>query len=485
MDLQKVLHEVGEVLQAPGAGQEDLANCETALERVLEQERENVGVWFMIATTYMRQRRWSLAERWLSMVIKSEPHMVEALNNYAFTLEHLGEHEIARRFFKRAHKLRPDDPALINNLATGYINNGTPEKALAAADKAIALQPDFNDAHWNRGLALLEMGQWREGWDEHAWGLKLDAVSSQQRKVRHYIEKDQHPWWDGTPNQRVVVYSEQGVGDEILAASMLSDASRDVDIIFESQPRLVNIMRHSFPGIPVYGTRKHKWKDLKFPNWSKIDAKCAIFELGKVYRNEDSAFPREAYLKAFPELVAEFDARLKDVERPRIGIAWQGGSPTTRIDLRTIPLMQWLPILRNVDAEFISLQYDHAGHPGFWQTVVDDFNKDMSVNVRHWGDDVNDLDMCYGGLIHSLDLVISVNTSLVHACGAFGVNCWTLTPSKPAWRYGVKGEHMAWYGDWVRQIRQKGSDWGPVMQRVERELQEWVEDADNRRVRAA
>ena len=96
MDLQKVLHEVGEVLQAPGAGQEDLANCETALERVLEQE--HVGVWFMIATTYMRQRRWSLAERWLSMVIKSEPHMVEALNNYAFTLEHLGEHEIARRF---------------------------------------------------------------------------------------------------------------------------------------------------------------------------------------------------------------------------------------------------------------------------------------------------------------------------------------------------------------------------------------------------
>ena len=70
-------------------------------------------------------------------------------------------------------------------------------------------------------------------------------------------------------------------------------------------------------------------------------------------------------------------------------------------------------------------------------------------------------------LVSSLDLVITACQSVLHLCGALGVPCWVLTPSKPDWRLGLERDHMAWYGDWVRLYRQKeGEDWGPVIERV-------------------
>ena len=130
--------------------------------------------------------------------------------------------------------------------------------------------------------------------------------------------------------------------------------------------------------------------------------------------------------------------------------------------------------IRAVDAEWVSLQYDPADKPGWNEPIVKQFNADTGLNIHHWPDVINNLDEDYGGLIHALDLIISVNTSLVHACGAYGVTCWTLTPSKPAWRYGLTGREMPWYGPWVQQMRQTGDDWGPVLKYLETAIPDYL-----------
>ena len=101
-----------------------------------------------------------------------------------------------------------------------------------------------------------------------------------------------------------------------------------------------------------------------------------------------------------------------------------------------------------------------------WEPIIQQFNADKGVNIHHSTLWANDLDLCYGALIHELDYIITVNTSLVHACGAMGVRCLSLTPRTPAWRYGLEGTTMPWYGDHVQLERQKGREWEQVIKEI-------------------
>ena len=453
-------------------------------EVVLSIDRHNPGIIFLIASSYLRQSRWAYAEHWfrraLAEITEETPPKAQAPMhcNLGYCLQQEGRNEEAAACFQKAVDLDPVQSEYLNNLATLFVNNGTPEEAVRRCALALDVDPDNEDAKWNQGLAYLELGQWDKGWAGYKSGLVADVQSSQKRKQRTYPQFPELPYWDGTRGQKVVLYGEQGVGDEILAVSMLEDAAKENDLIYEAHPRLVNIMRHNFGNqFPIYGSRKIPQDEVQWPNWEKPDAKLAILGLGEHYRRKDEDFPGKVYLKPFDSLVDKYKEKMRKMgSRPKIGISWKGGSVLTRHDLRSIPIGLMQDMFKTIDADWISLQYDNADRPGWNTPIVEGFEKDMGVCLNHDTAVINDLDECYGGLIHALDLVISVNTSLVHACGAFGVPCWVLTPKRPAWRYNIEGERMIWYGGHVRQIRQTEDSWEPVIKEVTTQLQGWLEE---------
>lgn len=451
-------------------------------EFLLQHDRDNHGLVFLLGVCFMRQKRWRLAEiffqRALDMAKRKGVDFAEAHNNMGFVLTAENYNKEALEHFDRAIDLKDDEPAFYNNKATLYVNAGQPNTCLEWTNKALALKPDDPDALWNRGLANLELGNWADGWSGYRAGLQITKWSTGRRKRRQYHEGGT-PLWDGTPGKTVVIYGEQGVGDEILAASMIPDMEKVANVIYETHPRLVDIMRYSFgERFPIYGTRKET--DVLWPPFHHIDAQLPIMQLGEYFRRRDADFPRTPYLKPYPGFVESYRSRLASLgPKPKIGISWKGGGITTRHDLRSLPLDRWLPIFASIDADWFSLQYDPAERPGLNAPIVEQFHNDHGVELHHWPDVLNDLDECYGGFLHALDLVISVNTSIVHACGAYGIPCWTLTPSRCAWRYNVPGavsvgdERMIWYGDHVRQYRQKGVNWDAVIQRVADDLRAW------------
>lgn len=430
-------------------------------------DRRNDGMIFAMAVAFMRQGRQALAEVLFTYVLTINPKFIEASNNLGFICSAEGRRDEALSHFKRCLDQDPERPEFLNNMATHFVNNGTPDQCIEYANKCLELKPDMYDAQWNRALAYLEKGDWNKGWPGYAASLHDSATSSQKRKLRHYSKEQDVPYWDGTPGKRVVVYGEQGVGDEILAYSMLGELADQCDIILESHPRLVEISRHSFgEKFPIFGTRKVPWDQLTFPNWYEIDAKLPILGLGKFFRQKDEDFPRVPYLKPFEKFRASCRELLDNLHNglPNIGVSWKGGSGITRFDLRSIPLESFLPALEKAfgRANWISLQYDPADRPGHNRPIIDSFNNAHLITdtLHHWPDVINDLDWCYGGMIHELDYVITVNTSLAHACGAYGVQCSVLTPARPAWRYNVPGHvsvpdnKMIWYGDHMTQHRQ-------------------------------
>lgn len=392
----------------------------------------------------------------------------EILNAIGTCYKHENKITEARDCFERAQALVPINPDIQNNIGTLFINEGKPEKALEHMNSALVIQPDHAQAHWNKSLALLEMGDYKQGWVEYDYGFAASV-----RIERNFTTKPL-PAWDGTPGKNVVVYGEQGIGDEIMFASMLPDLLRDCkSVVFECHKKLHTLFANSFPSIDIYPTREDEmimWaanpdSSPKYP----FDAKIAIGSLGKFYRPDLDSFPGTPFIKPSIKAEADWAVRLNKLgPKPKIGIHWIGGHKRTRVEVRSIHLEQLLPILQQ-DADFISLQYTPC------EDEIAAFEKAHGIKIHHYPEanyspNYDD----EAGLISNLDLVITVCTSAVHLAGSMGVPCWVLTPSRPAWRYRLDLDYMPWYGKTVTLFRQPpdSTDWEPVIGEVAENLKE-------------
>ena len=363
--------------------------------------------------------------------------------------------EKAREWCKKAVEIEETAASLANY---GVLFNETADahEGRKYLERAVKLDPGQAMAHWNLALNLLATAHqeenWRRAWQEHDLGTYEGGPRLKK--------KTNLPDWDGTKGLKVVVPGEQGIGDEIMFASMLPDLIRDCrEVILDCHPRLTTLFEKSF-GVKCYGTRKkQELKDLEWLAEEKPDAMIAIGSLGKFYRNERKDFTGTPYLKA--------DAAPRG-EKFRIGISWTGGRLTDRVAKRTVPLSWWDTILMNNGCEFVSLQYTDGA-----ETEIEMVNTKFGHSIRQEpaakAEDYYEL----ARFVKSCDLIITVCTSLVHLAGALGVPTWVMVPKHPAWRYQVSGP-MPWYRS-VRLYRQPAPDagaWIPVLQKVALDLSE-------------
>lgn len=382
----------------------------------------------------------------------------EILNALGTCYKHENKTDAARELFDKAQSMVPLNADIQNNMATLYINEGMPEKALEHIEAGLSVDPNHAQAHWNKSLALLELGDYANGWVEYDWGMR--AKVRIDREYRH----EPVPVWDGSKGKKIVVFGEQGIGDEILFASCLPELIRDSElVVFDCHKKLHTLFTNSFPGIDVYPTREDEqitWP-IKQDGTSRydFDAKIAIGSLPRYYRNKREDFPGTAFLKCTEKSRTKYRDKLACMSgRPKIGISWIGGHKRTRVEVRSIELERLLPILKQ-DADFISLQYTPC------EQEVEQFEKKHGIKIHHWPE------ACYNanydetaGLVVNLDLVITVCTSLVHLAGSLGIPTWVLTPSRPAWRYMIEGERMPWYNNALLFRQPRGStDWEPVI----------------------
>lgn len=337
-----------------------------------------------------------------------------------------------------------------SNLASVHLDMGRFGQAEENCRRSLALIPDDPSANHNYGLALLARRNWKEGWPYYS-----ASVGKIGRVVFKYRNPPE-PTWDGDPDKRIVIFGEQGLGDEICAASMIPDAiAHSRKVIIDCDKRLEGLFKRSFPQGSVYGTRwakpgEGRWKEGK----DDFDASIAGFELGQYFRSTDESFPGMAYLVPCPVRTQMWKQNLR---KPRIGIAWSGGTPANAGLYRRLPLDQWKPIFDSVDAEWISLQYKDAaseieGTPVVqypWATLTRDYDDTAA-------------------LVASCDLVIAMQTSVAHLAGALGIPCWTLIPKTSQWRYGEDYTDVPWYRS-MSLYREKHG-WKPVVSRIAEDL---------------
>lgn len=444
----------GILLQEFGRGQESIA----CFEKAVALDPTFVAGWSNLGLALKEKERYQEAVDALNKAIHLNPDHADSLNNLAATERERGNTKLALEYVSKALRINPALPQAHCNFGGILQDMGRLEEASNAFRQALSCQADFPDAKVSLGLLELGMGRFSEG-----WALYEDRKQTKETPLRNFP----YPQWGGETidDKTVLIYAEQGLGDEIMFASCFHEIiARAKSCYIECDPRLAPLFSRSFGDALVWGHRRTDsiaWLDHQPP----VDVQLPAGSLPRFFRNEWSAFPaHQGYLRADSICIQSWREKLDKLGAGlKIGIAWRGGIGKTRRHIRSIPLREWSPILTTPDCHFISLQYG---------VVENDFAECAKVcgkRPHHWEEAIADIDEL-AGLISSLDLVISVCNSWVHLGGALGKPVWVLVPQSPEWRYMFSGERIPWYPS-VRLYRQQNSgQWRPLVEQVQENL---------------
>jgi len=447
---------LGAALEAQGRF-EDAA---TAFEATLGIDAGCVPALVNLGAVNLRLGRLDDAERVLARAIELAPEAFEARLRMGHLLLERRQPERAADCYREVLRLRPDLPAGHVSLGHSLDLQGRFDQALGCYERALAIDPDDVQAHLNRAALWLLDEDYARGWDEYEWRLRDPAQAPLHQRFAQ-------PRWDGGPlaGRRILVYGEQGLGDQIMAASCLPDLiAQAAHCIVDCDARLAPLFRRSFPQATIHGggpTDPVDW----LRDTGPIDVAVASASLPRRLRRSAAAFPDHAgYLRAAPERVAAWRDRLASLGAGRnIGLSWRGGVPQTNRGTRSLGLGDLAPLLRTPGARYISLQYGPCAQD------IDALRRDHGIEVIHWPAAIDDYDET-AALVSALDLTVSVCTSVVHLAGALGQPAWVLAPLRPEPRYGKTGASMRWYPS-VRVFRQsRYGDWSPVIASVARAL---------------
>ena len=416
-----------------------------------------------------------------------KPAYAEAYNNLGALLESTKGLDAASSAYSKALALKPDYDIAYSNLGNAYMNAGFLAKALGSYKKSLALKPDLADAHNNQGnalkltggyqaailayhralwckpdfddvrfnlaMALLASGNLSEGWAgyEHRYGIVV-------KRGFHY------PVWKGESlaGKAILVWGEQGVGDELLFANIYADViAQSRRCVIECAPKLATFLARNFPEAEVVAT-----SDPPHPaTLGAFDYQSACGSLPRYLRPTLESFPeRRGYLSAIPERVSIWRERLARLGQGlKIGISWRSSNMTGQRALSHTRLIDWDSIFAARGVHFVKLQYDDCA------TELAEVKERHGISIHEFPE-VNlrdDIDEA-AALISGLDLVICTSSFTGVLAPALGTPTWLLIYGPVLESLGT--EYAPWFPGLRPFFKTWEHAWDGMLDLVAREL---------------
>jgi Flp pilus assembly protein TadD len=425
----------------------DAINCFDVAEKL---NPNSAALYQMRGVCLTEVNRFEDAEADYERSIALDPSLAETHNNLGLLHWRSGRLEQAFACFDRALKLRPDFHAVLNNKAVVLLHLQLLDEAFTTLQKSLAVAP--NDAGTIFNLANLQLltGDFERGWRGRE--ARFPAAGLVDRGFSQ-------PLWLGDQpieGKTLLLHSDEGLGDAIQFARYVPMvAALGAKIILEVKPPIQRLLAE-VSGV----TNSIAGPAATLP---AFDLHCPLGSLPLAFRTRLDTIPSaQAYLPAPPAArVTAWDDRLGLRNRLRVGLVWSGNPDHKNDHNRSIPLRTLAPLL-DCDVQFVSLQKGAR-------------DQDRAFLGEHA--DIVDLteqltDFCEtAALVGCLDLVISVDTSVVHLAGALGVPVWTMLPFNPDWRWLLNRNDSPWYRS-MRLFRQpERGDWASVVDSVRLELE--------------
>lgn len=378
------------------------------------------------------------------------PCMGEIHNNLGNSQMALGRFAEATESFAQASTLLPASPVPPAARATALQAIGNVIEAEMECRKAVAVDPDFAAAHWNLALNLLLQGRYEEGWQEYEWRWHKPDFTSPCRHT-------DIPLWDGSPldGRTILLHAEQGFGDAIQFIRYVPQVARcGGNVILECHPQLVSLFKE-VEGVLLavpFGT-----------TLPKISCQAPLLSLPHIFNTTLQTIPSfcpylsvpDKYRKKWAQLAHSHQNKIK------IGVVWAGKSYPD--PLRSCQLKDIAPLGTHRCIELYSLQVSSS--PDYTDSSLSGLPLiDLTSRIKDFADTA--------ALIEQLDLIISIDTAVVHLAGAMGKPVFLMLPFAPDWRWLLVRSDSPWYPTMQIFRQEQPGNWNEVILRIQTELTE-------------
>ena len=407
-----------------------------------------------------------------------------------------------------AIKNEPGNAFLWNALASVLLQQGDTETALTMASQALTLSPDWSEALYNRAIARLELGDLGGAQVDCQTAMQLapddrrPAIQFLRAQARLAAGDLQGGWrdyearldpefptspvfalpgrvWNGREaltGASVLLVGEQGIGDEIMFAGMVTDLTKVIGpkgrLKALIAPRLLSLFRRSFPGVEVWAAQtKNDARGRIVISTSEdlgpVDVWLAMGSLGAKLRDQLSNFDRtHRFLTPAADDQSAWQKALASLDRrPKVGLSWKS-MKTSGNRLKQYPVFDdWRVVLSTSSVQFVNLQYGDcsveletaktSGTP-IWSPPGLDLTQDLEASAA--------LSAC-------MDLVIGVGNASTNLAAAVGVETWFIFPPTAWPKLGT--DRQPWFSRTRGFAASSFGRWGPVMSNVATALDLW------------
>ncbi|HTV88808.1 MAG TPA: tetratricopeptide repeat protein [Stellaceae bacterium] len=427
--------------------------AEAILRQVIAEAPERHGAVELLGIVCFRKGRIAEAAQLMERALAQAPRMALYHRNICEVYRTLGRFDEALAAGRRAASLAPNDAHCYHNLSVLHYHRLELDEAIAAAERAVALDANFPGAHFGIAEAALLRADFARGWEEYEWRFKLGNAPP-------LMPPTDRPQWDGSPlpDQRLLLIADQGYGDVIQFARYVPWAkARCADIALACSAEIEPLVQQLSGLGSTFSHWEHK------PDFAAF---CALSSLPRLAGTRLETIPADIvpYLRADPDRRAAWGARLAAVApagHRRIGIAWAGRPSHHNDRNRSTGLAAFAPLAALPRTTLLSLQKGgpQAQIGTYWGSAP---LVNLGPEIRDFADTM--------AIIDNLDLVVSVDTSIVHLAGAMGRPVWAMLPYAPDWRWLLGRGDSPWYPS-LRLFRQgKDRSFAPVIADIAGEL---------------
>jgi Flp pilus assembly protein TadD len=428
--------------------------AEPCWQTLVSQDPEDASAWSSLGSTLAALGREEEADAALARATDLAPEEADWWYNRAHVLIDRNQLAEALPLAERAAALAPDRPHCLTNLGICRLGLGDLEGALDAHERAVALDPNEPEARYDLAWAQLTAGQWREGWRNHEARWHMPRFTGRRAPLPG------RPW-DGTPlapGETLLLHAEQGLGDALMMARLVpiaaaqarAKAGSAARVILECHAELVRLFATLEGPDAVIALSEPP---------PAADVQAALMSLPLILNVTADHIPgTEPWVSVPPDQFPPGCASpgyTPPNSPPRIGLVWRG-APDNRMDvLRSCPPEALSPLLDRRDIQWVSLQWGETPLPFPHLEEGLAGARDMADTAR---------------VIAGLDLVIGVDTSVIHLAGAQGKDAWVLLARVPDFRWMLDRTDSPWYPR-IRLFRQTTrGNWGDPITHIARAL---------------
>jgi len=489
---------------------------------MLQADRPETG--FDLIDSLLKQNRTTDGIQLAAQLVDRHPQHALALWHLGYALQLAGRHAEAIPFYERAHAIDAAVPTLRNNLAVAYeLTSGDAkaltmleeavaanaddieawtnltrmyprrwelERALAAGQRSVAINPSNSLALSNYSLALKEAQRWPEATEAamKAAGINpgmarlpfnlsiLDLVQGNYARgwanfeARWDGSNELHnahpnfpvPRWNGEAlrGKTLLLWGEQGFGDVLQFSRFVPMLAKKVHaqggtLVWAAFKPLHPLMARMTPkGVECLP------HDAQMP---PFDFHFPLLSLPLHFGIDAETIPaKRAYLSADADLAADWRAEFAADKRLRVGLVWSGSEGHQRNMFRSVGIERYAKAFAGIEnVAFFSLQKDASG---------------AVSTARDGGFEIADRTGKFetfddtAAFIDSLDLVITVCTSVAHLAAALGKPTWILLDTNPHWVWQLERTDSPWYPTATLYRQKEFSKWEPVMAELARDL---------------